>query len=434
MRTRVFVLLVCAVVVAGSVGTVSFAQEENAELAAPTEDPGALAQEIVAKEKELQALAGKIGELKQAREQKVGEKRRLTTAVEILEDRVRQSRLELDHTRLSIEEVRLRVRQTQEELALLLRKQGRVRDHLHEIFRELARYDRRSPLEVVFGGGTFADFVGSRQAIGRLQATLTTLLTQTQDLRRAREARESELKSRSEELLQLSQLQEAQRASLHAEEGRQRGALAVKTAEAARVASQLAEAQEARREIEQEIFVLKNAGLRLSLKQAEDYARYAGGVTGVRPALLLGVLKVESNVGTNVGSGRYPDDVHPDHREAFVRVTAKLGLNTATAPVSAKPKTYAGWGGAMGPGQIMPGIWEHLEPEVARLTGKPRPSPYDLLDAFVATAVYLKNSGAAAGNEYEAVNRYFAGPNWQRFTWYGDRVLAVAKEYESRGQ
>jgi hypothetical protein len=28
------------------------------------------------------------------------------------------------------------------------------------------------------------------------------------------------------------------------------------------------------------------------------------------------------------------------------------------------------------------------------------------------------------------VNRYLAGPNWQYFTWYGDRVLTVAKEYE----
>ena len=84
----------------------------------------------------------------------------------------------------------------------------------------------------------------------------------------------------------------------------------------------------------------------------------------------------------------------------------------------------------MGPGQIMPGIWESIESEISNLTGNSLPSPYSLQDAFVGTAVILRNSGAAAGNEYQAVNRYFAGGNWQRFTWYGDRVLAVAKEYE----
>lgn len=87
----------------------------------------------------------------------------------------------------------------------------------------------------------------------------------------------------------------------------------------------------------------------------------------------------------------------------------------------------------MGPGQIMPGTWERVEPTVARLMGKNTPSPFELSDAFVATAAILQGAGAASGNEVEAVNRYFAGPNWQRFTWYGDRVLAVAKEYEARG-
>ncbi|MEK7556796.1 MAG: hypothetical protein AAB538_02350, partial [Patescibacteria group bacterium] len=90
-----------------------------------------------------------------------------------------------------------------------------------------------------------------------------------------------------------------------------------------------------------------------------------------------------------------------------------------------------GWGGAMGPAQIMPETWERIEGRVSSLMGKPAPNPYELTDAFVATALLLADKGAGnPAQEYEAVNRYLAGPNWQRFTWYGDRVLAVAKEYE----
>lgn len=394
--------------------------------------PEQLGSELATKETELQELLGKIRALKDARAKKQGEQSRLTDAVEILEDRVKQTRLELDYTRVSMEEAQIRLRQTTEELERLTKKQERLREQMRLIVRLMATLDERSPLETFLTGDTFADFLSNHQALARIQTQATGLLLQTQELKTAREAKAADLRSRHDELQKLEQLQAAQRATLHEEEGRKRTALSRTVGEAARLSSLVAEAEEARREIQQEIFSLRNAGIRLSLKQAEDFAKFAGSATGVRPALLLGVLKIESNVGTNVGSGRYPDDVHPDHREAFLRVAQKLGLDPATAPVSAKPTTYQGWGGAMGPGQIMPGMWERVESEVGRIVGKRTPSPYELLDAFVATAVILRGGGAASGNEYEAVNRYFAGPNWARFTWYGDRVLAVAKEYESR--
>lgn len=430
MRARVAVLAVlCSVLATGALAQSPTPSPEPASSPAPEQSSS----ELSAKEAELQELLGKIRVLKDARVKKQGEQSRLTDAVEILEDRIKQTRLELDYTRVSVEEAQIRLRQTAEELDSLSKKQDRLRDQMRLIVRLMATFDERSPLETLLTGDTFADFFSSQQALARIQTQATGLLLQTQELKTAREAREADLRNRHDELEKLAQLQEVQRATLQEEEGRKRTALSRAVGETARLSSLVAEAEEARREIQQEIFSLRNAGIRLSLKQAEDFAKFAGGATGVRPALLLGVLKIESNVGTNVGSGRYPDDVHPDHREAFLRVAQKLGLDPATAPVSAKPTTYQGWGGAMGPGQIMPGIWERVESEVGRIVGKGTPSPYELLDAFVATAVILRGGGAASGNEYEAVNRYFAGPNWARFTWYGDRVLAVAKEYEARG-
>lgn len=395
--------------------------------------PEGLAADIAEKEKSLSDLAKKIQRLKNERAAKEGQKQQLTTVVEILENRALQARLELDHTRISVEEVHLRIRQTEVELNDLALKEDRLRAQMRELLRTLAILDRRSPLEVLLIRGTFADFLGDRQAVARVQTRATALLTTTQDLHRARLEREKDLEARKADLESLERLKEAQRVSLEAQEREKRVALSETVAEAGRVAARLAEAEQARREIQAEIFFLRNVGIRLSLKQAEDFARFAGGATGVRPALLLGVLKVESNIGTNVGSGRYPDDVHPAHRDAFVRVAEKLGLDPRAMPASAKPTTYEGWGGALGPAQVMPGTWERIEAEVAKLVGKPRANPFELLDAFVGTAVLLRNAGAGAGNEYEAVNRYFAGPNWARFTWYGDRVLAVAKEYEARG-
>ncbi|TSC73161.1 MAG: hypothetical protein G01um101438_184 [Parcubacteria group bacterium Gr01-1014_38] len=425
-------LVLGIVLLGGVIAAVSNTHGQDQPASTPSADDP-LSSELGAKEAELQELQEKIRVLKDARSKKEGEQSRLTDAVEILEDRVKQARLELDYTRVSIEEARIRIRQTTEELGGLSKKQERLREQMRLTLRLLATVDERSPLETFLTGDTFADFFSTQQALVRIQTHATALLVQTQELKTAREAREADLRNRRDDLQQLAKLQAAQRAALQEDESRKRTALSRTAAEAARLSSLVTEAEEARREIQQEIFLLRNAGIRLSLKQAEDFARFAGSAAGVRPALLLGVLKVESNIGTNVGSGRYPDDIHPDHRDAFLRVTKRLDLDPATTPVSAKPTSYAGWGGAMGPGQILPGIWERIESDVARITGKEIPSPFELLDAFVGTAVILRNAGAASGSEFEAVNRYFAGPNWQRFTWYGDRVLAVAKEYEARG-
>lgn len=412
------------------VPAVALGQAAQPEATAPPAAEDLTAQ-IASKEAELATLAAKIRALEASQTQQLRQQARLTSSVELLEERVRHTRLELDRTTLSIEEVRLRIREAGVELERLGRMQERLRSELTDLLRLLSLLDQRSPLEILIGERSLSDFFGARAAVERIQARATALLTDVRSTRQVIEARELDLRRRQRELEQLAQLQTVQRAALKQEEERKRLALSRTVEEAARVASLLAEAEEARREVQAEIFVLNNVGIRLSLKEAEDFARFAGRATGIRPALLLAVLKVESNVGGNVGSGRYPEDVHPDHREAFLRVVSKLGLDPAATPVSAKPTTYAGWGGALGPGQILPGTWEAVEPDVARITGKERPSPFELLDAFVATAVILRNAGAASGSEFEAANRYFAGPSWQRFTWYGDRVLAVAKEYES---
>jgi len=310
---------------------------------------------------------------------------------------------------------------------------NRLRVELQSVLREMSVLDQVSLWQSLFSKGSFTDFLQANGAFNSLQRKMMNIILIAQDARKVLEKQKISLQQKQDDLSQLQGLQEAQSKSLQIEEGNKQVALTKTIAQQKKVTGLIAEAEDARAEISQKLFSLRNAGISMSLTDALVIAKYAGKVTGVRPALLLGVLKIESNLGTNVGSGRYPDDIHPLHRDAFLRVVKKLGLDPEKAPVSAKPKSYAGWGGAMGPGQIMPGIWESIENSVAELTGRTLPSPYNLQDAFVATAIILRNSGATTGNEYEAINRYFAGGNWQRFTWYGDRVLAVADEYEKNG-
>ncbi|PIS13195.1 MAG: hypothetical protein COT67_02990, partial [Candidatus Tagabacteria bacterium CG09_land_8_20_14_0_10_41_14] len=81
--------------------------------------------------------------------------------------------------------------------------------------------------------------------------------------------------------------------------------------------------------------------------------------------------------------------------------------------------------------------WKDMENKIAQLTGHNPPNPWDPYDAFMASALLLKDNGAAAGGpvaERKAALRYFAGDNWNnpRWAFYGDHVMEIAENYQKQ--
>ncbi len=186
---------------------------------------------------------------------------------------------------------------------------------------------------------------------------------------------------------------------------------------------------------------LQSLGSPISLEEAIEAAQYASKKTGVRTAFLLGVLRVESNLGQNVGGGRYKTDMNPNQHFIFKEICKELGLNPSNMPVSkricynTKSKDgCGGWGGAMGPAQFMPSTWMGYKDKVARITGNNPPNPWNLKDALVAMGLKLGDvPGVKEGKrlaEKKAASMYLAGGNWQYYVWYGDRVIYYADGFE----
>ena len=444
VMTKVLLSLVLSVSIAVNV-PVAAAQEESPtpapreevteeKIDAAAEELKKNQEDLAAKKQEIADLDKKIKELGNQRDTTKAQADIINHQLSLLTSRLKQAQLELQQTQLNLQVVTKDKATTETDIGKLRETVQAKRQNLRAVLRSLYEHEEQSLIRIFFTEGSLSDVLAARDAYEQIQNQHITLMQELKLQEETLEQKQQQLEEQQQDLGQLQELLADQRQNLAAQQDEQETFLQAKRAEQVKYDQRLAEARQARQEIERDVFTLKNTGVNIKLTEARDIARYAEKLTGVRAALLLGVLKVETNLGTNLGSGVYPDDMHPASREAFLRVTAKLGLDPKTAPISARPRSYQGWGGAMGPGQFMPDTWEGIEARVAELMRKEVPNPYELTDAFVATAIFLADRGATAqAGEYEAVNRYLAGPNWQRFTWYGDRVLAVAQEYEKEG-
>ncbi|HJY86349.1 MAG TPA: lytic murein transglycosylase [Candidatus Acidoferrales bacterium] len=151
------------------------------------------------------------------------------------------------------------------------------------------------------------------------------------------------------------------------------------------------------------------------------YAKEALAKTGVRPAIILGVLSEESDLGTNLGSGSWRTDMNPT-RDAplFQQICAEFGYNPDNQPVSKKP--WSGWRGAMGPAQFIPSTWV----QCARSMG----SGHGNLRRRDAYGRQRRRSA-----ERLAALRYLAG--WKNakksaYSYYGDAVVNLAEQFQQQ--
>lgn len=217
--------------------------------------------------------------------------------------------------------------------------------------------------------------------------------------------------------------------------------------------SVLAERQKKAAQIRAALFALRDSAS-IQFGKALEYATAASLKTGVRPAFILAILKQESNLGQNVGScllsdlttgngvgkntGNPFEKVMKAPRDTvpFVDLTSRLGLDWKSTPVScpigsAKYYVGRGFGGGMGPAQFIPSTWQGMESTIAAAVGKATPDPWNASDAFMASALFLRDLGASGGGysaEIRAACKYY-GSGGASCT-YGTQVMAKASDIQ----
>ena len=389
-------------------------------------------------EEQLQGYEEQIGEYQKTITEYQKKGNTLQAEINRLNSRIASINGKIDTITSSLSKLTGQIKTTGSKIDEVQGKIIRSRDVLSEVIRKMDQDEKKGILDILLENQNLSDFFTSVNDLLVVQDSLKDSLVELGQFREELITQKEilALEKSDVEALRLYQVQQKQEvASVKSEKG---GLLKTTKGEEAVYQQLLAVTEQSAAEIRARIFRLLGGG-QMTFEEAYEYASYAEKRTGVRAALILAVLDRESALGRNVGQCNYktamapgPPDSRRDDVTPFLKITKELSLDPDKALVSCPIVADGAYGGAMGPAQFIPTTWVAYKERVEAVTGSRPASPWNNLDAFVASGLYLKDSGASS-NELAAAAKYYCGGNWQRYVCtyvYGAAVVEHAARFE----
>lgn len=408
---------------------------------------GVLSQTREELEEEFKKIQEEIAAYEKELAQTKTEKQTLTNKINKLKKEQDKVVLQIKATNIQINELGKELGATEASIQTTRGKLDILRSQTTMILRAIYEQDKTPLFAALAGSDGLAAFFDELETLEKLSEGLSVIVGEVKTAKAELETHHGNLEVKQGEKKNLLAIQTLQRNEVQAKSREQNKILKVTQGKEAQYQKMLTDSKKRAEEIRSRIYELLGVSSQITFGEAVGIAQWVSGQTGVRPALVLAVLTQESNLGSNVGTCNRPGDppskgwravMKPARdQEPFLAITGELNMNPDITPVSCPMRDAAGnqvgWGGAMGPAQFIPSTWMLYKDKVAAVTGKRPANPWDIRDAFVASALLLKDNGAEAGNEdaeWAAVMKYFSGSTNPRFRFYGDSVMALAWRYE----
>jgi len=389
----------------------------------------------------------------------------LQTQIDAFNAEIKRTQLQIQAINLTITQLSGDIGVRNQTLSQLSAQLTAEKESLAQILRQTQVLDSYSVVSVALGSQNVSAFFRDLDAFASIQSSLADSFNQIEQTSTATEAEKEALQARLAEQEQLRTVAQLAKQAVQKQEQEKQQLLKQTKGIEANYQKLIATSQKTAAQIRSELFMLRDSAS-IPFGTALTYALAAERATGTRAAVTLGVLKQETNLGENLGTGTWRIDMAPNRDQpVFVYITQTLGLDPDKMPVSKRP-SY-GWGGAMGPGQFIPstwvcyggfinvntggctptanttnfwqGPWQYVasKDRVRKLLGGSAPSnPWNAQDAIMATAMLMADNGAGARTpaaERLAALRYFAGWTGARnpaYSFYGDGVMGFAAQFQ----
>ncbi|MDE1919467.1 MAG: hypothetical protein KGH56_02085 [Patescibacteria group bacterium] len=415
---------------------------------------------------QLDAIESQIATQQQLLDVAQSQHQTLQTQIDAFNAEIKRTQLQIQAITLTIAQLNDNIGVHNQTLAGLSAQLAAEKESLAQILRQTQMLDAYSAINVALGSQNVSEFFRDLDAFTSIKSSLADSFDQIQQTSASTEAEKEALQARLAEQEQLRTVAQLAKQSVQAQENEKQQLLAQTKGIEANYQKIIAVSQKTAAQIRSELFLLRDSAS-IPFGLALTYAQAAERATGTRAAVTLGVLKQETNLGENLGTGTWRVDMSPARDQPiFSYITQALGLDPDKMPVSRKP--WYGWGGAMGPGQFIPstwvcfggfiqantgtctppsgvgssfwqGPWRYVDSKdrVRKLLGSSQPSnPWNAQVAIMATAMLMADNGAATQTpsaERLAALRYFAG--WAHasnpaYAFYGDGVMGFAASFQ----
>lgn len=414
---------------------------------------------------QLQVVEAEIATQQQLLDTAKNQRQTLQTQIDAFNAQIKKTQLQIKAMDIVIAQLNGNIGVRNVTLSKLKSRLTAEKESLAQIMRQTQMLDDFSAVSVALGSKNVSGLFSDLDAFVSIKSALVRSFDEIQKTSALTEAEKEALEGRLAEQEQLRTLAQLAKQQVQSQEREKQKLLAQTKGVEANFQKLIATNQKTAAQIRSELFALRDSAS-IPFGLALTYAKAAEKATGTRAAVTLGVLKQETNLGENLGTGSWRVDMSPTRDQPiFTYITSTLGLDPDKMPVSKKP--WYGWGGAMGPGQFIPSTWvcyggfAHAntgactpsgnatvfwrgpwqynanKDRVRKLLGASEPSnPWNAQVAIMATAMLMADNGAAAQTpsaERLAALRYFAGWGGAKnpaYAFYGDGVMGFAARFQ----
>jgi len=378
----------------------------------------------------------------------------LQNDINLLAAKIKAEQLDIQAKALLIRTLGDNISGKKREIKTLDSRISKNKQAVAEMFRRIQQTEQTSIVEFILANKSLSEFFNTIFALETMQQNLDELSAQLSVDEAATTVAKDALVVRQNSAKDAQYAIQQEQKTVQDNQAKQKQLLSISKGNEKAYSTLVAKKKKEADAIKARLFALAGGSNPIPFGQAYQYALSAQEKTGLDPAFLLAVMTQESNLGQNVGtcylsntatgagmsvkSGRAFTNVMNPTRDVppFLKITSALGLDSLRTYVSC-PQSV-GWGGAMGPAQFIASTWVLFSDRIMSALGLGgTANPWDPQHAFMASALYLTDLGAAKGGytaQSNAACRYYSGSSCSKsklIASYGTSVMSLASTIQT---